>query len=764
MADYTGFTDWARIAQQSPDINKTIQDGIDRGRANDAYAKAQDALARVRANPNDTQAMTDLAVYNPDAAKAYQNANAVKLATQGRLAAANLWNAQNPVSTNTQSQLAALVTPAPAPVQAPVDTTSAQLPLSNLTPAPSALAPLAPPSGSSSPVLTPAPSGLASLVSPQAATQHAAPVLAPIPSQVSQNIAPPQVQPQAASAPAPTTAPDFARAGAAVMSGQQSVHDATMAVIANIDPKQINEYMTAFDALGKDQKDKMADANNALGHTAFSLLSIPDDANHTARRQFLNAHADELAQHGVTADDIARADLSDNGLHDIVGQALTVEQLYTQKNKERDDARLDAAQVETTRHNHETEGKPVTSPDGTIIDPKTGKIIYSASGTPTNNGGPVSADQVWNSIVTQESGGQAGKIGPMTRWGTAKGATQLLDSTAQQMANKLGVPYRPDLMIAKTQEGLAYQLKLGRAYYDQGLAASNGDPRGAAAYYFGGPSAAMHGPKTDAYVDQVVRRASGSGASTTPSQSAGNVPPPNSSALDYQAEIYRKTGKLPQGSGAIGRAKNDQIMARAAQLAQIAGKTGTDDTNSQADLKNDNATLKTLQTNRGLLITSINNAKANGDLFVSTGQALEYQTGSTNLNSLINGVMPAGTAAGQALAAHRAATQAYLVDCAKIQTTTTGMGGVLSDSARHEYAATLDSNQPMKAKLAAKASLDADNEHRIAGYDKEIADRTYQRDNGHNVAPVHVTSKADVARLPSGTRFAGPDGRVWTKS
>ncbi len=131
------------------------------------------------------------------------------------------------------------------------------------------------------------------------------------------------------------------------------------------------------------------------------------------------------------------------------------------------------------------------------------------------------ADAVWQSIIQQESGGQAGVIGPMTRWGTAKGKTQMLDSTARAMARKLGVAYRPDLMTGTTAEAAAYQERLGRAYFDEGLAASGGDLAGAAAYYHGGPNQRMHGAKTSAYVRQVMGRAGQGtrGGTTTQSNS-----------------------------------------------------------------------------------------------------------------------------------------------------------------------------------------------------------------------------------------------------
>jgi hypothetical protein len=128
---------------------------------------------------------------------------------------------------------------------------------------------------------------------------------------------------------------------------------------------------------------------------------------------------------------------------------------------------------------------------------------YTQSRTP----GPVTAQQLYDvGIEPQESGGHAGVIGPQTRYGRAQGASQMLPATAQATAQKLGVPWRPDLMTAKTPEGLAYQRQLGVAYAQEALNATGGDPRKAAQYYFAGPNTHIWGPKTRAYGDTAMTR------------------------------------------------------------------------------------------------------------------------------------------------------------------------------------------------------------------------------------------------------------------
>jgi len=166
-------------------------------------------------------------------------------------------------------------------------------------------------------------------------------------------------------------------------------------------------------------------------------------------------------------------------------------------------------------------------------------------------GASPSADAVWASIHQQESGGQkepGRAVGPDTPYGNALGSTQMLPATAEAMARKLGIPWNPALMRENTPQALTYQDKLGRAYFDEGVEKSGGDLAGGAAYYFGGPDMKLHGPKTAAYVQQVMNRAGqplagGSGADTV--ETAPQIP-------GYKL-IQQGSGQVwkPDGKGAL---------------------------------------------------------------------------------------------------------------------------------------------------------------------------------------------------------------------
>lgn len=169
-----------------------------------------------------------------------------------------------------------------------------------------------------------------------------------------------------------------------------------------------------------------------------------------------------------------------------------------------------------------------------IIDPRTGQLVNRFRGARTVNVpeggalyelggeyGPGSAqsppfdprvaqpdgpagDPLFEGMVQQESGGRAGVLGPETPYGRAEGRTQMLPATAESMARKLGVPWRPDLMRGETPAAAAYQDKLGRAYLDEGLEKYGGDPEKALMYYHGGPDESLWGPKTRAYAQSIM--------------------------------------------------------------------------------------------------------------------------------------------------------------------------------------------------------------------------------------------------------------------
>jgi hypothetical protein len=140
-------------------------------------------------------------------------------------------------------------------------------------------------------------------------------------------------------------------------------------------------------------------------------------------------------------------------------------------------------------------GNPVGS--GNPFAPQQSKPAQPPSGT---------LNDVFGSLIQQESGGKAGVRGQQTAYGVPLGKTQLLPQTAQEMAGKLGLPFRPELLTGSSPEAAAYQEKLGRAYFDEGLQKYGGDVEKALKYYHGGPDESKWGPKTRTYAKAVMAR------------------------------------------------------------------------------------------------------------------------------------------------------------------------------------------------------------------------------------------------------------------
>lgn len=136
-----------------------------------------------------------------------------------------------------------------------------------------------------------------------------------------------------------------------------------------------------------------------------------------------------------------------------------------------------------------------------------------------------------DALIQVESNGRAGIQGPQTPYGRAKGLTQMLDGTAREMALKLGVPWRPDLMTAPTDEGAQYQRQLGNAYLQEGLERT-GNERDALRYYHGGPDRHQWGPKTNAYADKVM----GLAGNETPMMQP-NIPPVFQGGMEEQPSV-----------------------------------------------------------------------------------------------------------------------------------------------------------------------------------------------------------------------------------
>lgn len=143
-----------------------------------------------------------------------------------------------------------------------------------------------------------------------------------------------------------------------------------------------------------------------------------------------------------------------------------------------------------------------------IIHDAAGNVLALGGGGLGAAGGGEAGD-LFEALIQQESGGRPGVPGPVTEYGQPMGMTQMLPETAQEMAGKLGLPWRPEMLSGTSNEAADYQRRLGRAYFDEGLAKYGGDQRKALMYYHGGPDETLWGSKTRAYADAVLARSRG---------------------------------------------------------------------------------------------------------------------------------------------------------------------------------------------------------------------------------------------------------------
>lgn len=124
---------------------------------------------------------------------------------------------------------------------------------------------------------------------------------------------------------------------------------------------------------------------------------------------------------------------------------------------------------------------------------------------PRKGRAPFQSADILPHLIQQESGGRAGVSGPQTQYGQAQGMTQVLPATAQGVAKRLGVPWRPDLMSGKTEAAANYQRAIGQGYLEEALD-KTGNVSDALKYYHGGPNRRLWGPKTNAYSAGILRR------------------------------------------------------------------------------------------------------------------------------------------------------------------------------------------------------------------------------------------------------------------
>jgi len=253
------------------------------------------------------------------------------------------------------------------------------------------------------------------------------------------------------------------------------------------------ELQKAIDSVSENEKKLIRDKAERIATIVAPLGEIPE-TDMASRRAYIQQHTPDLIAAGYTQDQLAGFEPTNANLAPIYAEALGLKDyLGRQETMSKPDWR------EQKNADGSTTWVDFNARNG-------GAQPQAQPGAQMAGGGSSDADAVWRAAIQQESGGRPGVRGPQTDYGVAEGLTQMLPATAQEMAQKLGVQWRPELMTGTTPEAAQYQERLGRAYFDQGLQKYGGDVRKALAYYHGGPDESIWGPKTRAHVEAVMRR------------------------------------------------------------------------------------------------------------------------------------------------------------------------------------------------------------------------------------------------------------------
>lgn len=160
----------------------------------------------------------------------------------------------------------------------------------------------------------------------------------------------------------------------------------------------------------------------------------------------------------------------------------------------------------------------------TRFGPSGGTAPSGATPSGAAPGGPLTVDTVIPVIKSQESHGNYTAKNKETG---ALGAYQVMPATGQSLAQRVGLPWKPELMTSNSKAGVTYQDQIGRAAVQEAIDNSGGDAATMASYYHGGSDRSGWGPRTQKYASEVVSQlGGGSPVATSGPQPIASVPKP----------------------------------------------------------------------------------------------------------------------------------------------------------------------------------------------------------------------------------------------
>ena len=307
-------------------------------------------------------------------------------------------------------------------------------------------------------------------------------------------------------------------------------------------------------------------AGMQIKNDAFKSAWVADPNNPRRKVFDYQAYAGYIAAHGGMTDAVGDA----KALKDVINPPTYENKPGTTRSDAAGNPLVSIPAVPLLAGPNKQPWIPDTQPYGPAVSGSAAPVATGAPGPGSEVGASASAvaaangagqydpKKVHANMLTTESGNTPGKIGPKTPYGVPVGIGQMLPGTAQEMAQNLGIPWRPDLMTGTDAGATAYQKVLSQAYYHEGLQKYGGDARMAAGYYHGGPNEKIWGPKTHAYMDTVTKGAemapqpAAAGAGWTPDQAALSASAGGPTGVAPSAVAPPAVAAAPSGPGSGG--------------------------------------------------------------------------------------------------------------------------------------------------------------------------------------------------------------------
>ena len=189
-----------------------------------------------------------------------------------------------------------------------------------------------------------------------------------------------------------------------------------------------------------------------------------------------------------------------------------------------------------------------------VFDPNTGKFVTPEPGSvPPGGTGPLTVERLRPLFVAQESADNYTAVNKETG---ALGRYQIMPQTGMALARKLGMPWRPDMMVKDDDASRNYQDALGNAAIQESIDFGNGDAATTFSHYYAGPNRRGWGPRTRKYTQEMLARLNAAGGvpPTGITPTAVSVPPkppaPGKGGGPFRAATAEELAGYPEGTAA----------------------------------------------------------------------------------------------------------------------------------------------------------------------------------------------------------------------